>query len=208
MPKLNSNTLPLALQELLPVALQRQCIFFSRTKDDRLFAQSKKPEQMFYVLSGEVVLLRLGTQGAHIVLQRVRRGFIAEASLQSTHYHCDAIVTISGDFIAVPIVSIQQTLLADAAFSIRWIGMLNQEMKRLRGQCERLSLKGVRDRLLHLIECEGQNGRLSLGAGLKSLALELGVTHEALYRTVAELEKQRVLHREDGQIRLACESKR
>lgn len=165
MSKLNANNLPFALQELLPIALQHKCIFFSGTKDDCLFAQGKKPEQMFYVLSGEVVLLRLGTQGTHIVLQRVRRGFIAEASLQSTHYHCDATVTLSGDFIAVPIASIQQTLLTDSAFSIRWIGMLNQEMKRLRGQCERLSLKGVRDRLLHLIESEGQSGRLSLALG-------------------------------------------
>jgi hypothetical protein len=39
-----------------------------------------------------------------------------------------------------------------------------------------------------------------LGAGLKLMASELGVTHEALYRTVAGLEKQGVLRREDGQI--------
>lgn len=188
--------------------LQHQCTLFSGTKDERLFAQGKKPKQMFYVLSGEVVLLRLGMQGAHIVLQRVRRGFVAEASLQSTHYHCDAIVTLSGNFIAMPIASIKQTLLADPAFAIRWIGMLNQEMKRLRGQCERLSLKGVRDRLLHLIESEGQSGSLPLGAGLKSIALELGVTHEALYRAVAELEKLKVLRRENGHIRLTYESKK
>jgi CRP-like cAMP-binding protein len=196
------NKLPLALQELLPATLQPQCRFFSGTKDECLFAQSKKPEQMFYVLSGEVVLLRLGTQGEHIVLQKVRRGFVAEASLQSTNCHCDAIVTASGDFIAVPIAAIKQSLLVDSAFAIRWIDMLNQEVKRLRGQCERLSLKGVRDRLLHLIESEGQSGSLSLGAGLKSMALELGVTHEALYRTVAELEKLQVLRREGGYIHL------
>jgi hypothetical protein len=65
-----------------------------------------------------------------------------------------------------------------------------------------LSLKGVRDRLLHLIESEGQSGSLSLGTGLKSIALELGVTHEALYRTVAGLEKQKILLRENGQIRV------
>jgi len=78
--------------------------------------------------------------------------------------------------------------------------MLNRELKRLRAQCERLSIKGVRNRLLHLIESEGLCGRLALGAGLKSVALELGVTHEALYRTVAEMEKQGVLWREDGEI--------
>lgn len=76
------------------------------------------------------------------------------------------------------------------------------ELKRLRAQCERLSLKGVRNRLLHLIDSEGQAGRLPLGAGLKSIALELGVTHEALYRTVAEMEKQGILRREGGQIRV------
>jgi CRP-like cAMP-binding protein len=202
MTKLNVNNLPLALQELLPVALQPQCVCLSGTKDERLFVQSKKPEQMFYVISGEVVLLRSGAQGEHIVLQRVRRGFVAEASLQSANYHCDAIVTVAGDFIVVPIAPIRQALLTDSAFAIRWIGMLNQEVKRLRGQCERLSLKGVRDRLLHLIESEGQSGSLSLGTGLKSIALELGVTHEALYRTVAELEKQKILVRENGQIRV------
>jgi CRP-like cAMP-binding protein len=154
------------------------------------------------VISGEVVLLRSGAQGEHIVLQRVRRGFVAEASLQSANYHCDAIVTVAGDFIVVPIAPIRQALLTDSAFAIRWIGMLNQEVKRLRGQCERLSLKGVRDRLLHLIESEGQSGSLSLGTGLKSIALELGVTHEALYRTVAGLEKQKILLRENGQIRV------
>lgn len=78
--------------------------------------------------------------------------------------------------------------------------MLKRELKRLRAQCERLSLKGVRVCLLHLIESEGQHGRLPLGAGLKSMALELGVTHEALYRTVAAMEKQGLLKREDGQL--------
>jgi CRP/FNR family transcriptional regulator, dissimilatory nitrate respiration regulator len=77
---------------------------------------------------------------------------------------------------------------------------LNHELMRLRLQCERLSLKGVRDRLFHLIETEGQGGKLPLGAGLKSMAAELGVSHEALYRTVAELEKRGLLRRGETQI--------
>jgi DNA-binding Lrp family transcriptional regulator len=39
-----------------------------------------------------------------------------------------------------------------------------------------------------------------MGAGLKTVAADLGVTHEALYRTVAELEKRGVLRRENGKI--------
>jgi len=169
-------------------------------KGERLFPQGKKPKQMFYVSSGEVVLQRLGTQGENLVLQRARQCFVAEASLQSSSYHCDAMVTVSGELVAIPLELVRHALLTDPAFAMRWMGMLNKELKRLRAQCERLSLKGVRDRLLHLIESEGLSGRLPLGAGLKSIALELGVTHEALYRTVAEMEKKGVLRREDGQI--------
>jgi CRP-like cAMP-binding protein len=194
--------LPLALQELLPAALQSLCTRLPCVKGERLFPQGKKPDQMFYVASGEVVLQRAGAQGENVVLQRARQSFVAEASLQSSTYHCEAVMTVSGELISMPIEPIRQVLLTDPAFAMRWMGMLNKELKRLRAQCERLSIKGVRNRLLHLIESEGQCGRLPLGAGLKSIALELGVTHEALYRSVAEMEKQGVLRREDGQIQL------
>jgi len=155
---------------------------------------------MFYVTGGEVILQRPGSHGENVVLQRVRQGFVAEASLQSSKYHCDAVVTISGAVVSLPIESIKQALRADSVFAMRWIGMLNHELVRLRLRCERLSIKGVRNRLLHLIDTAGQGGRLPLGAGLKLMASELGVTHEALYRTVAELEKKGLLHRQDGQI--------
>jgi CRP-like cAMP-binding protein len=194
------DELPLALQALLPEPLWLECAGCSCNKGERLFPQGYKPEFMFYVASGEIVLQRLGSQGEIMVLQRARQCFVAEASLESPAYHCEAMVTLSAELIAIPIASLRQALLADPQFAMRWMGMLNRELKRLRAQCERLSLKGVRARLLHLIESEGQWGKLALGAGLKSIAFELGVTHEALYRAVAEMEKQGVLRREDRQL--------
>jgi CRP/FNR family transcriptional regulator, dissimilatory nitrate respiration regulator len=56
----------------------------------------------------------------------------------------------------------------------------------------------VKDRVLHLIHTEGKNGSYPVNAGLKSLASELGVTHEALYRTLAALEKSKDIKREEG----------
>jgi CRP/FNR family transcriptional regulator, dissimilatory nitrate respiration regulator len=193
----------LPLEGLLPTVLRPLCTQSRYAKGDLLFEQGRKPERMFYVAGGEVVLQRLGSHGENVVLQRARQGFVAEASLQSARYHCDAVATASSDLVSIPIEPIKHALRVDPAFAMRWIGMLNRELVRLRLQCERLSIKGVRDRLLHLIETEGQGGRLPLGAGLKSMASELGVTHEALYRTVAELEKQGLLHREDGQIEIS-----
>lgn len=155
---------------------------------------------MLFVCHGEVVLQRVGAQGNAVVLQRARHGFIAEASLQSVRYHCDAIVTHSGELVAIPLPPIKQALLADPAFATRWISMLNREVKRLRAQCERLTTKGVKERLLHLIETEGNMGSLAVASNLKSVAAELGVTHEALYRAVADLERSDILARRDGNL--------
>ncbi len=190
--------LPEPLRKLLPVEVQAQCAPSPCARGDLLFRLGKKPTRMLYLSRGEIVLQRLGRQGESVVLQRTRRGFVGEASLDSVRYHCDAVVTASGEVVAIPIESIKQALESDTGFASRWIAMLNQEVKRLRAQCERLSMRGVKERLLHLIETEGGEGRLPLGSGLKSMAAELGVSHEALYRAVAELEKKGILRRREN----------
>jgi CRP-like cAMP-binding protein len=187
---------PVTLREVLPDALLTHCSLTHRLKGERLFLTGAKPTAMFFVSQGEVVLERLGRHGEWLVLQRTRTGFVAEASLQSSRYHCDARVLMDAELTRVEIAPLRDALVTDAAFAARWIAMLNVELRRLRLQCERLSLNRVQDRLLHLIETEGLGGRLPLGGGLKSLAGQLGVTHEALYRCVARLEKSQDLKRE------------
>lgn len=203
MPTPTDKPLPEPLRRLLPVEVQALCAASPCSRGELLFKLGKKPTRMLYVTRGEVVLQRLGRQGESVVLQRTRRGFIGEASLDSVAYHCDAVVTMSGEVVAIPLQAIKQALAADSGFAGRWIAMLNQEVKRLRAQCERLSLKGVKERLLHLIETEGSEGRLALGGGLKSMAAELGVSHEALYRAVAELERKSVLRRRENYLIVA-----
>jgi CRP-like cAMP-binding protein len=100
--------------------------------------------------------------------------------------------------IQIPIQTLAQALENDQAFSMRWIKMLNLEIKHLRLMCERLSMKSIRERVLHLVDSEGTQGRYQLNTDLKTLASELGVTHEALYRTLAALEKDGLLFRDAG----------
>jgi CRP-like cAMP-binding protein len=190
------------LAELLPTGLHAFCMTVAHEKGELLFATGDKPDHMFFVESGEVVLERLGAQGNSVVLQRTRHGFVSEASLQSERYHCDAKVIAASQITQLPIREVRAAMDSDPMFASRWIGMLNREVKRLRLQCERLSLYKVQDRLLHLLETEGQKGKFPLGTGLKSLAAELGVTHEALYRCVSDLEKKGRLRRDDKYLSL------
>lgn len=93
-------------------------------------------------------------------------------------------------------------LRAAAAFALCWIGMLTHEVRRRRQQCERLNLNTIEARLLHLARTEDGKSGLSIDAGLKTLAREVGVTREALYRYVAALERRGQLTRSEGRLRL------
>jgi CRP-like cAMP-binding protein len=191
-------TLPVELLTLLPPPLQAAVEPVVLERGKTLFVQGARPVALFYVVCGEMVLERAGLQGQTVVLQRVRRGFVAEASMQSSRYHCSGLATVAGQACRLPMPLLKAALQDDSRFAVRWIGMLNDEVRRLRAQTERLSLKGVEARLLHLIETEGRSGRLAIESGLKSLSAQLGVTHEALYRTVAALERQGRLARRDA----------
>ncbi len=198
----NNFQLPPDLQTLLPQSLHSLCKVEHFKRNSHLFKVAQHPEWMFFVLTGEVTLERVGIQGDLVVLQRTRHGFVSEASLQSPVYHCDAHVVSEATVICVPVSALLSSLQQDAAFALRWIGMCNREIRHLRFQCERMSMKTVRERLLHLIETEGQSGQYDVGSGLKTLASELGVTHEALYRTLAALEKAGQLQRSSGKLSL------
>jgi CRP-like cAMP-binding protein len=192
---MNFIVLPPPLKSLLPANLQGLCEGKMVKKGSCIFQAGKKPDSMYYVVNGEVTLERTGVHGESVVLQRTRQGFISEASLQVDNYHCDALAILDTQVIKMPVKPMLTALAHDPLFANRWMMMLNQEVRRLRLHLERLSMKSIRDRLIHLIETEGKSGSYAIPSGLKTLSGELGVTHEALYRAMAQLEAQGILHR-------------
>lgn len=193
--------IPEMLKDLLPKGLLGQCHAYHFEKGDYLFHQGKKPEHMFFIVSGEAVLTRTSSHGEPTILQRCKGGFISEASLLVDAYHCDAIATHDGQAITLPIKSLRDSL-ADRKFSLKWVQLLSKEIMRLRTQSERLGLKDIRSKLIHLIETEGTQGVLTLQSDYKSMASEIGVTHEALYRAIAILEKEGLLEKHPDSLEL------
>jgi CRP/FNR family transcriptional regulator, dissimilatory nitrate respiration regulator len=192
--------LPAELRSLLPATLHGLCEQRRYERGALLFETGRRPGSMFFISDGEVTLQRIGEDGEIVVLQRTRHGLVGEASLQSDRYHCDAVIVADANVVRIPRQALLGALTSDAAFALSWIGMLNKEVRRLRQQCERLSLNTVEARLLHLIRTEGDASGLSIGAGLKTVAREMGVSHEALYRCVAALERRGLLTRRDGRL--------
>ena len=199
---MKSILLPPSLTALLPKQMHPLCVGAYYKKHQTLFLTGERPHWMFFVVSGEVTLERTELQGEPVVLQRTRLGFVSEASLKVAKYHCDALAIVDTTVIKVPAKELAVVLEQDPDFASRWIDMLNSEVKRLRFHCERLSLKSVKAKVLHLINTEGKNGKYKVTSGLKSLAGELGVTHEALYRTLAAMENEKTVRREEGLLSL------
>ena len=193
--------IPEILENLLPKGLLSECRSRPFSRGDHLFHQGKKPEYMYFVVSGEVILTRANLHGEPITLQRCKGGFVSEASLLTDVYHCDAIATHSGLAITLPIQSLRDALM-DSNFSLKWVQLLSKEIMRLRTQSERLGLKDIKSKLIHLIETDGKSGTFQLQSDLKSMASEIGVTHEALYRAIATLEKEGLLIRHPDSLEL------
>jgi CRP/FNR family transcriptional regulator, dissimilatory nitrate respiration regulator len=196
----------LALNALLPSNLIEVCSTEHYPAGDKLFVTGRKPTWMFYVADGEVTLERHAQDGKTLCLQRCSEGFVGEASLTSSKYHCDAIAHQPSTVVKVPLLELRQSLAHDSEFALRWIQMLNQEVRSLRLQNERLALPKVQDRLIHLIETEGNNGIYVLQHSIKEIAKRLAVTHEALYRAIGQLETQGKLARENKALKAIQQS--
>jgi CRP-like cAMP-binding protein len=185
----------------LPEPARRLSRSLELERQSTLFSRGDRPQAMFFVISGEVRLLRRSKAGGEVVLQRTRRGFLAEASLDQSTYHCDAVAAEPTRLLAIQRTAFTAALAVEG-FRHRWIAHLAGELRKVRAHTERLSLKTARERIVHFIETEGEAGVVDLNQSKKDWAAELGLTHEALYRTLAQMEKRSELKVDQSRLTL------
>ena len=177
----------------IPAGLRASAGQIAFEAGETLVRRGARPRHMLYVLAGEIRLIRHTVAGDKVILQRGRHGFIAEASLEAAAYHCDIEAYELGHLLTFPIPRFRQTLDNDAEFRWRWASLLSVEIRRLRAQNERLHLHKAADRVLHYLESEGTDGVVTLMQSRKAWAVELGLSHEALYRTLRHMEHDGLL---------------
>lgn len=174
-----------------------------RSAGSTLFRQGQRPAWMYYILRGEAQMLRFTAAGAPVILQRARHGFIAEASLTSERYHCDGVCRTDCQIVAFALSHLRNAIDTDHATRRAWIGLPSAQGRQQRARIEGQSLKTIRERLRHLVHTEGsiKNGYQLPGTKLE-LAAELGVTPEALYRCLANMQEDGVLSIEGRRFKL------
>ena len=149
-----------------------------------VFRRGSPVEWLHFMESGTVHLLRYKEDGGVIVLQRAEAGyFLAEASLFSPHYHCDASAISPSRVARYPKREVIAAMRANPEFSSAWAQYLSKEVQRTRARAEILSLRRLDDRLSAWLAA--RDGDMPAKGAWAGVAKEIGVSPEALYRFLA-----------------------
>lgn len=170
-----------------------------------LFRAGQRTVGLYEVVDGKVRLVRVDRRGREAILQLASAGdTLAEASLFSPTYHCDAIATTDAVVRLYPKAILLGELKRDPKLLEALAAMLAQQVMTLRTRLERRNIHSARDRVRHFLTVNvGVDGRTAALPGtLKELAADLGLTHEALYRTLARMEADGEIKRTGGTIKI------
>ena len=169
-----------------------------------LFRQGNPTVGLYRVVSGNLRLARVDRAGREAVLYVAAAGdTIAEASLFSATYHCDAIATTRAVVRLYPKAAVLAEFQRSPKAAHAFMAMLARQIMSLRTRLEQRNIHSARDRVRHYLALNaGADGRSVVLAGtVKDLAGELGLTHEALYRTLAKMVADGEIERLKGRIR-------
>jgi CRP/FNR family transcriptional regulator, dissimilatory nitrate respiration regulator len=164
---------------------------------ETLFFAGQRVHRMFFVEKGTVALVRSpSVKGAETVIHTARAGeWIAESSLFSDAYHCDAVARVDSEVVSARKDPILKRLRADPTRCLELADMLAAELRAARAMHEVLRTRGTEERLVRwfFIHASGSPPSVELKGTWSELADTLALSREALYRAVAKLRKSRVL---------------
>lgn len=154
-----------------------------------LFHQGDPIRSMYLVVAGALELARVTSTGATIVQQRARPGqILAEASAYSGTYHCDARAVTAAVLRALPVTRFREQLAEDPVVARAWAEHLAHAVQSARMRAEILALRTVAERLDAWLR---EGSPLPMKGAWQDLAVELGVSREALYRELSKRRRDR-----------------
>ncbi|HEY5126780.1 MAG TPA: Crp/Fnr family transcriptional regulator [Bradyrhizobium sp.] len=170
-----------------------------------LFRSGQRTAGFYQVIAGSVRLARVDRAGREAVLHVAAAGdTLAEASLFAPAYHCDAVAMTDAVVRLYPRAVVLAEFGRDPRAAQAFMAMLSRQVMTLRARLEQRNIHSAQDRIRHYLALNtGADGRtVKLTGTLKDLAAELGLTHEALYRTLAGMAAGGEIERLKGRIRL------
>jgi CRP-like cAMP-binding protein len=191
--------------DALPASLKAGSTVRVLAPGDLLFRQGDAAAAIYKVESGRLRLIRRTVDDHLVILHTARRGeFFAEASLFAEAYHCDAVAAAPSSIRVYPKQIVMEALRTNPALAEAFMARLAHQLQELRARMELRNIRSAQDRVLQYLRLRaGTHGRsIAIEGQLQDIAAEIGMTREALYRTLAALEAQGLLTRTETVIML------
>lgn len=145
-----------------------------------LFRKDDSAIYLYTVLEGCVRLVRYTLEGNAVVMHTARPGDgLAEASLFSPVYHCDAEAILPSTLACYDKKRILNILRGSPEKSLACIALFSRQVISLRALLEVRAIRSARDRVLHylLLQADSETMTVSLFRSVKDMAQDLAMAH-------------------------------
>jgi CRP-like cAMP-binding protein len=187
--------------DVLPSSVEAGSVVRVLAPGELLFRQGDRAAAIYKVESGRLRLIRRTVDDHLVILHTARRGeLFAEASLFTEAYHCDAVAAAQSGVRVYPKVMVMEALRKDPALAEAFMARLARQLQELRTLMELRYIRSARERVLQYLRLHGRS--IAVEGQLQDIAAEIGITREALYRTLATLEAEGSLIRTETAILL------
>ncbi|SMH61561.1 Crp/Fnr family transcriptional regulator [Azospirillum agricola] len=158
---------------------------------EALFRQGDAAVAVCRVDRGRVRLVRHLEDGASVALHVANAGeTFAEAALWADVYHCDCVAEAALTTVTmVPKAALLDALEGDADASLALARGLAAQVRELRARLEIRNIRSAPERIMAWLrmQASGDPPAVRLERPWTEIATEVGLTHEALYRSLAVL---------------------
>jgi CRP/FNR family transcriptional regulator, dissimilatory nitrate respiration regulator len=187
----------------LPASLESGSTVRVLAPGELLFRQGNPAAAIYKVESGRLRLIRRTVDDHLVILHTARRGeFFAEASLFAEAYHCDAVAAVQSRVRVYQKAMVMDALRTDPALAEAFMARLARQLQELRALMELRNIRSARERVLQYLRLHARDRSIAVEGQLQDIAAEIGITREALYRTLAALEAEGCLTRTETAILL------
>ena len=176
----------------------------SLARNEYLFRQGDKVEAIYFIEHGRLRLDRQTFDGRSLVFGTSSAGeFFVEAALFAEIFHCDAVATELSRVRIYPKAAVLKALNTDPSSAVPFLKLMAHQVIEARQRLELMKVRSAKDRvMLYLDFHAGAEGSVRLKSELQDIASELGLTREAFYRTLANLEHAGAIERSGARILL------
>ncbi len=160
---------------------------------ESLFAFGDPANALFHVEQGSIRMMRAG-----VPLHTAEAGTaFAEWALFTETCPCDAVAETDAVVLAFAKTPVLLQLKAHPDIALAFAALLARDLHRMRGRLELVRQKGARERVLgYLVRAGAADRAITLPRTLTEVARDIGITREALYRTLAALVRDGTVSRD------------